>query len=587
MRHSILLLFLCVILNSTINAQGYDVKFSEVIELDGRKSGYVYDIVAEDDLYLFVLMTERPRSVSNSKQLFIQSIDKKNLKPAYKQAIYETPEEKKLFPFRSMFSNKDGIVVFFESEGKNENIIYAMTLDFDLKLAHEKKAIYTYNPKEETTRLIQRKNSNEFALMSQKYVDEGEPIEVNYTIYDNKFFRVHSSAIQLELYSKISANKAKKKGASILGNFIYTEGGEIISLTWVSPKSGGRGHYELNFVNANTGESEAIPIKLEQNAYFDDHKLIVSGDELILAGFYSDQIEKDKLLSSKTYKTSNFNINGTFFQRYRISDRMLLQFSQTPFDQEFMNYITHNNPGIHASSKLGELLVGSPAELDQDDISGNYRIRTVVYDNEKKQATFYCEYARNYETTERNTTSSGSYTRVNYHSHRGNLFYYNISLKDGTMNWFNSIRRRIHLTSGSSSIYYVSTFDVFPRRGGDLILYQTQYRFDENNPSDMRGVKMDQNAFEQPFFSALIDDKNGEYENYIPPIATTRVPEHMKIQYENAFRSSYNDKFYTLNVKYKLIPWIFPVAFVAAYIPFVYVKSSSQVYTIAEIDLAR
>ncbi len=529
-------------------------------------------------------MTDKYAGTYSSNQIYIQKVDKKSLKPIQLKGIYAKKSEKKEFPYRSLFNTKDGFVVFFEKSKKNINEVYAMRLDRDLNLSLEKKLIYTYNDKEEDTRIISNSKTNDFVLLSQKYVEEGQRINVNYTAYDNEFFQTHTGEIPLEVFSEVSQKRASKRSLSVLEDFEFTSNAELISLIRINvPNAADR--FELSFINTNTGNSERLPVVLSNNAYFDDYRMIITDDELMLSGFYSDEVEKSKLLSSKTFKVANVNLNGTFFQRYRISDRMLLTNKQTPFDAEFLNYIANNNPATQPGILSLNLFGNNKDDQDEVDLSDNYRIRNVIYNAENQHATFYCEYVKNTVHTSRRTSSSGvTTTTTTYRSVRGNLFYYRISLKDGKMDWFNTIRKFEYYSSSSDFVWYVKSMDVLPKLSGDLILYKTERLYNTNDPSDLKGEKIKTKKLEQNFFSSIVNPRDGSYESYTPGLISQKLKPHFKVQLDEKLRSDFGRSYYTLNSGYSLKPRYYPLILILAYLRFFEVEIFNETYTVARID---
>lgn len=579
---ALVIAFMAISIN--IMAQGYNVTFSEEIKLRGKDRAYTQDIIGEDEDYLFVLLTDKSAGSYSSNQIYIQKIDKKTLKPKQQKGIYSKTLKKKDYPYRSLFNTKDGFVIFFEKSKRNDNEVYAMRWDSDLNMVFDKKLIYSYNSKEEDTRILSNSKTNDFVLLSQKYVQEGQQIKVVYTAFDQEFFQTHTGEIPLEVVSKVSQKKAAKRSLSVLDDFEFTANSELISLISISIDDAAD-RFELSFINTNTGDSERLPIVLDNNAYFDDYRMIISGDELILSGFYSDEVEKNRLLSSKTYKAANSDLNGTFFQRYRISDRMMLTNTQTPFDAEFLNYIADNNPAYEIGSLKINLFGKNKADQDEEDLSDNYRIRNVIYNTEEQYATFYCEYIYNTVHTSTTTSSNGvTTTTTTYSSKRGNLFYYRISLKDGKMQWFNTIRKYEYYSSSNSYVWYIKSMDVLPKKSGDLIFYKTSRIFNENDPSDMKGEKIKTKKLEQNFFTSIVSPRDGSYENYSPALSAKKLKPHFKVQLDNKIRSDYGQSYYTINSKYSLKPQYYPLYLILSYLRLFGTELTNETYTVARID---
>lgn len=580
MIKSISLIAVSMAISFSTLAQGYNVSFSEEIKLRGKDRAYTQDIIGEDEDYLFVLLTDKYAGTYSSNQIYIQKVDKKTLKPKQLKGIYNDNLTQKDFPFKSLFNTEDGFVVFFENSQRGKNEVYAMRLDNDLNLSLDKKLIYSYNEKEEDIRIVSNSKSNDFVLLSQKYVEEGQQIKVVYTAFDEEFFQIHSNEIRLDIYSKIKLKKAAKRAVSVLEDFNYTSKGELISLIRVTQNDSEKELFELSFVNTNTGDSERLPVLLKDDAYFADYKVIINENELILSGFYSNAVLKSENLLSKKKVMASDDLDGTFFQRYNIKDRMLLSSSQVPFDSEFMNYIAENNPATN--TWLSNLFGNS--NKSADDVSGKYRIQNVIYDLSKNYATFYCEYVENTIIESTRTANGITTTTYSYRTTRGNLFYYRISLEDGKMLWFNSIRKFDTYSSPSSTIWNTITMDVFPKEGGDLIFYSTQRIFNENDRSDLKGEKINTKNLNQNYFTAQVFAKDGSFETSPPSLAPTKLKQHFKIQLDEKLRSEYGRSYYTLNSTYTLKPGLYPLYLFLGTLKSFGVEIFNETYTVARID---
>lgn len=582
MRNLLSIFFVLFILISNLaTGQGYKAKFSEEIKLTGKNKGFTDDFIGDNDDYLFVLITDK--SVGYDKQLYIQSIDKKSLKLKDRIAIYQSDKDAKEFKYRSIFKKEGGFIVFFEKEtSKNQIEIHAMHMDDNLKKLGKKTKIYEFNEKEEDTKFLQQSETDNFVLLTQKYADKDERINVIYTLYDKDLKKVNTDLIQMDLVSTISQRKASRKDKSVLDDFVVSDEGELISITYITSKNDGEtGHYEITFTNMKTGDQDKLPISLE-NAFFDEYSLILNGNELIVSGFYSDAFEKNKALSSKTVASSNFDVSGTFFISYDIQSRGIVQLTQAPFSKEFVTFISENNPatrGFLSNSSKNDAKEG-------DDISGNYRIREVIYDKDKDYATFYCEYTKNWVSTTQTTTANGvTTTSTTYYSKRGNMFYFRISLKDGSMQWYNSVRKYQLLSSPSSSIWYYKSMDVYPNRNTDVILYETSRIYSDQDKADMKGEKIKQKDLSQNFFTCIVDSKNGSFENFMPSLSASKVKAHLKIQLNKTLWNDDENTLYTINSRYVIKPGLYPLILFLGYLRLFNVEVYNQTFTIAKLEV--
>lgn len=547
MKKPILLLILFCAINLPMNLwaqRAYEVNFSEEFKFRGEERAITNGIIAEDKDNIYIQM------LGADKQVSIQQFDKKSLKPKRSVDLYENKDDIKDYPIRSIFNTAEGFVVFFEKGDKKSTDVYAVRYDYDLHPQQKRKKIYSYSSKEEETRIVQRPNSVEFTMLSQKFVEEGERISVDYYVFDKELYQLSTNKVEMDLVSTISKKKAARRQADVLNNFYYAETGDLIFLRHMPAKDEQPEKYSLQFIDTKTKKVYSRPVQLDKDAYFDDTRIIFLDNELVLSGFYSDAVERKKILSNKTVVKANFGINGTFFQRYSLKDRKLIESTQVPFGNEFVRFISDDNPatrgGITLFKKKKE-----KQEAEDEDISENYMIRDVIYNSEDRTATFYCEYVNNYYTT---YTDQNGNTRTTYTSIRGNLFYYQVSLDDGTMNWYNSIRRYAAYSSGSSSVWYIKTMDVYPKGKSDLVFYRSQRVFSDADRSDLKGEKIKTKKLTQDFFTASVSNKDGSYELDMPDIASSKLKPYQKVQLDNTWLSDYSRTLYTINTQRKMRP---------------------------------
>ena len=575
-----LLLMLLLIVNLGFG-QGYNAKFSEELKLTGKNKGFTDDFIGDNDDYLFILVKDKSTGVD--KQMYIQSVDKKSLKLKDRIAIYQDAKDARDFKYRSIFKKEGGFIIFFEKEtGKNQVEIHAMQMDDNLKKIGTKTKIYEFNDKEEDTKFLQQSETENFVLLTQKYADKNERINVIYTLFDKDLKKVNTDLIQMDVVSTISQRKAARKDKSALDDFEVSDEGELISLTYINSKNDGEtGHYELTFTNMRTGDQDKLPISLE-DAFFDDYTLILNGNELVVSGFYSDAFEKNKALSSKTVATSNFDVSGTFFISYDIKSRGLVQITKAPFTKEFVSFISENNPATRSFLSNSSKNVAK----EGDDISGNYRIREVIYDKEKDYATFYCEYAKNWVSTTQTTSANGVTTSsTTYYSKRGNMFYFRISLEDGSMQWYNSVRKYQLLSSPSSTIWDYKTMDAFPSKNTDIIFYETDRVFSDQDKADMKGEKIKKKDLSQNFFTCIVDSKNGSFENFMPSLSASKVKAHLKIQMNTTLWNEDENTLYTINSRYSIKPGLYPLFLFLGYLRLLNVEVYNQTFTVAKVEI--
>lgn len=176
----------------------------------------------------------------------------------------------------------------------------------------------------------------------------------------------------------------------------------------------------------------------------------------------------------------------------------------------------------------------------------------MIYNAADKKATFYCEYKYNYQTTSTRTVNGVTTTSTTYHSVRGNLFYFQISLETGEIIWYENIRKFSHLSAASSYIYYVTSMNVVPGKTNDFVFYTTQRFFDESNPNDLSGEKFKAKKMTSAYVTAVINRKNGEAVHYRPEVSEkSKLKGYEKVDFANIYVSNEPNVFYTINSHHK------------------------------------
>lgn len=541
------LLAIALIFSTTILPAQLDIDISKPVEFSAKDPFKTGEFKLESEKYLYMTINRvkaKKNDQTNDDQL-LQSFDKKTLKKKAKLKLGKyLPKDAEVVDIRRTQSN---IVVFSKKNSLKESTIYAARFDWDLNLLMDSKEIGTFERFKTHYDLKIRRGTDEVALMTQKYVEEGEQIKVQYTIFDKDFKLANSGTIEFPLFKRESTGLFKKwysTETSILDDIYFVSSGEFIALVVShSDDKNKQGVWNLMFVNSKTNDVSNQIIELEDDRWIQYPRLFIDEDELMITGFYRGAEEKRKLLSRDKKKVATSRTEGTFLQRYNLDTRKLVAKTQAPFDKDFIYNINKQNP---ANKTLFSKTIRNP---ELEDISDKYRLKRVVYNSENSSARMYCEYIHNYYTT---TTDQNGNRTTKYHSERGNLFYFELSLKDGKVNWGNSIRKYAKYTSGSSSVWYYVTMQVLPGDKEDAVLYITHKLFNERNKDDVKGEKIKMKKFEQNFVTASIDLKRGEYDLSMPKIASGKVRSEEKIQFGNTFWSPMEGALYTINTRYKM-----------------------------------
>ncbi|MDP4762665.1 MAG: hypothetical protein NWR97_03350, partial [Salibacteraceae bacterium] len=360
---------LAIMISITVFAQSpYKVKMTEPVALKGKEHAYTKGIIGENKDKIFILLDQ---TVVGDGQLSIVSYNKKNMTKDRSVNLFNDYKEAKNYTLTNYYPTKDGFIFFFETEKKNVVNVYATTVDHGLKIKDKLNPIFQFNDKEMDVRFLQAEGRSDFVMISQKFVEEGEEIMIDYFLYDQKFKPKHDGKISTGLYSTISLKKASRRSFDNLSDFRLSDNGDLIGLTYTRADKNDKfsGYYQLGFTNVETGNTQTFPIELK-DAFFDEYTLIVNDGAVVISGFYQDRIEKDRILSDNKKIKSSRRINGTFFRRYDLTTYELLNSSQIAIDEVLANKIANGNPATR-----GGLF---KAEKDDTDLSSRYNITDVI-----------------------------------------------------------------------------------------------------------------------------------------------------------------------------------------------------------------
>lgn len=591
-RYLLLLLTLCFFHNgfSQFGQRAYEAEFSQPFILKGKDKLKATEIVAEDEKRIYLIISESRVNFSEYAGLVkLQSIGKSDLKPIRTIELNQTLESTSSYRLREVLKTASGFLVI--SEKTNQGVVsgYASHLDFDLNVLGGAQKIYEAERSQEDYRIIQRPKSNHFIVLKQAYQEIGMPIKVTYTVYNENIKVLHSGEAEIGVSFYRTGIFSRKSLASVLPKMEYSENGELVLLSWIKNEGIKQmGSYFMLFINPMTDVVDRKEVFVENDALIGEFTLLEMGNELILTGLYSDDVATVSSFFGQSQPYVN-SFNGTFLQRYNSSSHQQTSSFRSPFDQATLNRLPQTNP----AKKIGVLFGKRSREKDQDDVSGSYEIIKVVYSPDRMIATFYYEYIYNssHTTSSYSSTGMSMQTTTTYTSKRGNFFTYQLSLADGSMNWVNTVKKYMSLSSSSSSIWDVETMFVVPRNEGDMVFYNSSRIFNENDASDLTGVTVNTRNLDQDYFMTSIDSKTGMASTQLPKMSPHKLKPYEKLQLSRSFVSTLDRECYTINSQYKYRPELgvlscatMPFCF-AGYFIYALTKKNAynETYTIAKI----
>ncbi|MEZ4722771.1 MAG: hypothetical protein R2813_12930 [Flavobacteriales bacterium] len=529
----------------------YEAKYGPTSTLKGKDGIKSTQIIGETekDVYM-VLSGDRSDFRGEGGKVELQRIDKKTLKVDKTIELDESINKDKTYRIQDILSTSNGFMSVAEVKKDGRKTVYVSYIDYNLNIVGFPNKVTDYDYLKEDLRLIQRPNSTDFVVLLQKYAKPDEPIIVKYDLYDEKLKVKHTGEVDMNItYEKKKGLFASNPARSLLNKFEYSENGELVYMTWIVEGKGSNkvGNYKLIFLNPLTDKVDQKQLFADEDVYIGEHTILEIDGDIVLSGLYSNDKKLVLSIWNNTSRPSVNSFNGTFFIRYDNKTHNQVVNVHTPFEQKMMNQLTQTNPAVNKG-----LFGKKRANKDQDDVSGNYEINKIVYSEEDKKATFYCEYI--YNTVHTSTTTNangGTTTKTTYTSTRGNLFYYELSLQDGSLNYFNTIRKYATYSSGNSSVWYYKTLFVVPREEGEILFYNSQRIFNENDPKDVTGVKIKTKKLEQDYFVSEIDRKTGKYNTETPSLVPTKLKPYEKLQMDRCFVSDLERACYTINSQYK------------------------------------
>jgi hypothetical protein len=521
----------------------YAEHISEPIVLSKDQKGFVNEIIGEDDKNIFLLIQEKE---DGTGQTLIKAINKESLKEEGTAFVFENSNEASDYTYRNSFQTKNGFICFFETQKKGLVNIYATTVGSNFEVTEKLSMIFEYDEKLLEVRFLQDKKRSDFVLISQRYVEEGEEVEIEYFLYDERFKLLNEGKIKTGIFSDISLKKAVRKSTDQLDNYRLSPKGDLIGLTYTLEKKEEwtSGYFQIGFTNTQNGNTENFPIKLE-NAVFDDYSVIIENNAVTITGFYQDRVEKDRLYGDNKITTSSGRINGTFFRRYDLENYKLFQSSQLEIDEELAKKVDKGNPATQGNFLRNK----ESEEAGGNDLSASYSITDVIFNEEKEIATFYCEYKYQYTETDRYRYGRTTYNQKTYYSVRGNIFIFQISLIDGTIKWTSNLRKFYRLHSGNSKVKNEVTTKVIPGKERDYIFYKTTRFYDESDFSDLDGEEIEVKYLENAFLTTLLNRDNGEINSYKPELMQSKnySKDYEKTDFKSLYQSSDKQVLFSIN----------------------------------------
>ena len=545
--------FLALSATAQLSNRSYEASFGDPTEIKGKEKIKTTSIIAETEDKLFIVLSDNVADFrDNYGKLRIQSIDKKTLNPIKTIDVWEDLHDGTSQKLNDILVTSNGLLVVSEGYSDGEAHMYVGQLDYDLFVMGFAQKVNNFDRNTEKCRVIQRDGNNEFVVLTQKSAKGGENMFVDYKLYDENIRLVKEGTLDIGMSPEVKTGIfTRNRTYNIINEFEFSTRGDMVYVTWIYDEKAQQGSYNLIFANPYDGNVEIVPMMNNDEGYVGEYTMLLMGNEIVLTGLYGTEANAWGLFRSSKSAPSVGSFNGNFLQRYNAETKKLTRTILTPFSQDIMNQLTMTNPAL----KIGVLFRKKSREREQENVSGTYDIQKVVYSPEQEKATFYLEYVYNTVSTTTSTGANGAITTTTtYTSKRGNVFYYEISLKDGSINWYNTIRKYAFYSSGNSTVWYLKSLFIVARVEGDMLLYNSQRIFNENDPNDLTGIKIKTKKLDQNYFIASINGRDGSYITELPRMTSDKLKPYEKIQMNRSFISDKDRACYTINSQYKYRP---------------------------------
>lgn len=551
-----LLIFLLISIGmmAQLSNKSYDVSFGEPSQIMGKEKIKTTAIIAEtkDRLYM-VLSDETSDFRNNYGKLKIQSIDKQSLNPIKTVDVWQELSNGKPQKLNDILVTSKGLLVVSEGYSDGMSHVYVEQLDFDLYVMGFSQKVNDFDRNMAKCRVIKGPNYNEFVVITQNSVKGGENMFVDYKLYDENVQLIKEGALDMGISGEVKTGLfARNTKYNIIHRFTYTSHGEMVYMSWIYDESREEGEYKLIFANPKEGTVEKVPVMNNNEGYVGEYSMLVVDDEIIITGLYGTDASDWRSWRSSKAAPGISTFNGSFIQRFDARKREVIRTVLSPFSQDILNQLPRSNPAL----KVGVLFGKKSRESEQNDVSGRYDIQKVVYSPEDKKATFYLEYVYNsmYTTTTTSGPNGAMSTSTTYTSKRGNIFYYQINLENGSINWYNTVRKHSYYSSGSSYVWDIQSLFVIPRSEGDMMLYNSDRIFNENDSEDLTGEKIKTKKLEQNYFLSSINGSDGSFYTELPRLTNDDLKPYEKIQMDRSYVSDMDRSCYTINSQYKYRP---------------------------------
>lgn len=446
MKYLVYLLLLSLLMGTqNLNAQNFDLKWSQKMQYDNFKDGFFQEFVGSTDQYVYGIYNNLALTKKRkSKQMKLIAFDKKTMKkvgefPLKSKKDKSRNDKLKDFQYSKTVVLKDAIYVFWTKTSKSQTDVYAESFDVELDRKEKLKKVYTAKAAPAGKKLSSiapavvilngKDGNNDLLIGSEIAKGKGENIEFDYITMDSDFKEVDKGHITLPI-----AQTTKFAGLS--SYYEYGTDGNLYIKSYVrmskdERKAAKKGEYSaysiLSVVDVATGDITPYTMKYDGLNIF-NFDLVTEGGEVRIYGFFND-MDKDP---------SGLRTHGIFYTTIDKGQMDEPKFSY--FDKKTLAELFKNDAEDKKKTYGSKRKKEKNKPMDEEALDESYVIE-IAKIVDKDNIVLFCSKVYNYTVTTCTATSGGGQTcTTNYYCRKSNVTAFKLN-NDGEIVWASNVDR--------------------------------------------------------------------------------------------------------------------------------------------------
>jgi hypothetical protein len=507
-KQKILLLAFLALLNPALQAQGFDINWSEPTLADNKLDGWFSSFIGTNSSNTYVKYSNLALKPSKADhKIAIKGLDPATMKEKFSKVIVDFKDPKDKEQYRNLDYYKtvvfDNIIyVFWKSETREADELWVRTFDTKMKQTNKLKKIYEIKKESgkgmkqpELFVLYNIKAGDNLIIGGELGAANGQVIKVEYKLMKSDLSFVQSKQVDLPI------SKMGRSYDGFSSTYEYGEDGKLFIYSVITPtreerkqlKKDGNvlsGYYDIiSAVDLNTGNISSYTLKFDKK-FIQSYKAMVDNNSIKVTGFYTD-LDRDK---------KGADYHGIFYV-------MLGDKDMKPVSVKFSNFTSQQVSEIFAGDREGKDAAGifsskKKKKSEAESISSLYNIEKIVKGTNGDLLLFGSR-MYNY-TVQYCTTSSNGVTSCTYRPYcqKDNVTAFRISAQ-GDLMWAKNIDRR-------KTYYGWNRYDLNVAAYNDkyYVIYGSDYQTKATKKNNRSAKKGNQSIDKLEY--AIFDGKKGD-----------------------------------------------------------------------------